>query len=233
MKSETLRPVARQLLRTYQVRSSRSKDLAEALSCGKLCSWSDGEKICQEREKSLSMFVILKGDIRVLREDAHGELRELVILHAPTMVGHMGLVDKSPRSATCIAKGHVGAISIDMEIFNAILSEASDSSSAFRHLLLASMTMQLSTANQKIRDLITDIEQGKLNQHQKEVANWREKMQEENQKRSDSESSSDRLMKIAGVLDGWTLETEGVEEVEFYEDEDMRRTREAREARKR
>ena len=40
------------------------------------------------------------------------------------MVGQMGLVDGSPRSATCVAKGDVEALSINQVTFEQILKEA-------------------------------------------------------------------------------------------------------------
>ena len=139
------------------------------------------------------------------------------------MVGQMGLVDGSPRSATCEAASQLGALVIDQRAFNALLEEATPAGSAFRHLLLSSMTRQLTTANQKIRNLITDMEQEEASQKKKAI-----EAQELDPRKSTQPSSSDRLLQIAGVLDGWTIETEGISEVEFYEDEDMKRTREAR-----
>ena len=221
MNATTLRPIARTLLRTYQVRSSRSIDLAEAMCKGRPVSWSDGEVICAEGDPSSDMFIILKGSIRVMRNDAKGFPRELAVLKAPTMVGQMGLVDGSARSASCLAVGKVGSLSINLETFRAILAEPSTPCAAFRHLLLASMNMQLSTANEKIRQLINDIEKEE-----------EEKAQPQKTKAA-AKSSSDRLMEIAGVLDGWRIDTKGVDDVNFVEDEDMKRTREARQAKKR
>ena len=217
----TLQPIARTLLRSYEVRSARSADLAQAIMRGKPSSWSDGEVICNEGAQSEDMFIILKGSVRIMRKDAQGTLRELAILNAPTMIGQMGLVDGSVRSATCIAKDNVGALTIDTSTFKKILEDASSASSAFRHLLLASMNMQLSTANGKIRKLIEDIEK---EEKQKQGA------KEDSQPKA---SSSDRLMEIAGVLDGWKMDASGVDDVKFVEDEDMKRTREARAAKKR
>ena len=101
MNIETLRPIARSLLRSYQVKSSRSADLATALMRGKACSWEEGNKLCVEGDDAADMFIILKGKIRVSRKSPSGEDKVLVILEAPTMIGHMGLVDGSTRSATC------------------------------------------------------------------------------------------------------------------------------------
>ena len=219
MNIETLRPIARTLLRSYEVRSARSADLAQAIMRGKPSSWSNGEVICNEGEQSEDMFIILKGSVRIMRKDAQGTLRELAILNAPTMIGQMGLVDGSVRSATCIAKDSVGALTIDTSTFKKILEDASSAGSAFRHLLLASMNMQLSTANGKIRKLIEDIEK-------------EEKQKQGKEESQPKASSSDRLMEIAGVLDGWKMDASGVDDVKFVEDEDMKRTREARAAKK-
>ena len=221
MNIETLRPIARSLLRSYEVRSARSTDLAQAIIRGRPSSWSDGDVICTEGEQSEDMFIILKGSVRIMRKDAQGTLRELAVLGPPTMIGQMGLVDGSVRSATCIANGSVGALTIDTSTFKNILEDATSAGSAFRHLLLASMNMQLSTANGKIRKLIEDIEK---EERQK---------QEPRKQETPKASSSDRLMEIAGVLDGWKMDASGVDDVKFVEDEDMKRTREARNAKKR
>ena len=222
MNATTLRPIARTLLRSYQVRSSRSIDLAEAMCKGRPVSWSDGEVICAEGDPSSDMFIILKGSVRVMRNDANGYPRELAVLKAPTMIGQMGLVDGSARSASCLAVGKVGSLSISLETFRNILSEASAPCSAFRHLLLASMNMQLSTANEKIRQLIEDIEQ-----------EGAEKSKDKVIQKEPPKSSAERLMEIAGVLDGWNIDTHGIDDVNFVEDEDMKRTREARNAKRR
>lgn len=221
MNLETLRPIARSLLRSYEVRSARSTDLAQAIIRGRPSSWSDGDVICTEGEQSEDMFIILKGSVRIMRKDAQGTLRELAVLGPPTMIGQMGLVDGSVRSATCIAKGGVGALTINTSTFKNILEDATSAGSAFRHLLLASMNMQLSTANGKIRKLIEDIEREE------------KQKQKPKEEQTPTASSSDRLMEIAGVLDGWKMDTSGVDDIKFVEDEDMKRTREARSAKKR
>jgi len=231
MDAESLRPVARTLLRTYQVRSARSKNLALALSKGAACSWSDGEKICEEGADSDSMFVIIKGSVRVLKKDIKGIEKELATLPPPSMIGQMGLVDGSLRSATCVASGEVGALLISKTVFNQLRTEASPAGSAFRHLLLSTMMSQLSSANQKIRDLISDMEH---EQDQSTKAKENTTIPDENEPITEPKqpkgSSSERLLKIAGVLDGWNIQEEDIEnlDVEIYEDEDMKRTREAR-----
>ena len=229
MNEESLRPVARSLLRSYQVRIARSRDLAEALARGTLSSWSDKDLIFNEGDPSKAVEVVLKGKVRVLKRDASGNNKELAVLNSPAMIGHMGMVDGSMRSASCIAVGSVGCISIDQETFRELLGETSNPGAAFRHLILSSLSMQLTTANNKIRHLIDDMESEK----RREKVSLEDAVAQTQQESDDSdgESSAIRLMKIAGVLDGWKMDSEGIDDIEFVVDEDMKRTREARKKR--
>ena len=217
MKPEELRPVARTLLRTYQVRSTRSRNLALALGKGQSKTWSQGDLICTEGGPSDSMFVTMEGSVQVLKKDASGKEKELAVIPAPSMIGQMGLVDGSARSATCKAASAIKGILISKQTFNALLQEQSPEGSAFRHLLISTMMGQLTSANEKISGLVDDL----VEEQTAEVS------------RADTEEvKKDKLMKIAGVLDGWDVkegDVDDLETIEFVMDEDMRRTKEARE----
>ena len=217
MKHEDLRPVARQLLRTYQVRSTRSRNLALALVKGDITTWNQGDVLCNEGEPSNSMFVTIEGEVQVLKRDAFGVLKELAVIPAPSMIGQMGLVDGSNRSATCRAASSIKGISISKQTFNALLQEQSPEGSAFRHLLISTMMGQLTSANDKISGLVDDL----VEEQTAEVS-----------KANTEEIKKDKLMKIAGVLDGWDVkegDVDDLEDIEFVLDDDMRRTKEARE----
>ena len=222
MNPKKLRPTPRQLFRSFQVRSARSRDLADALAKGTLITFEDGETLCLEGEPSDSMFVIIKGSVRVLTKDAKNNNKELAILPPPSIIGQMGLVDGSFRSASCLAVGSVGAISISLKIFNELLKERSPANSAFRHLLISTMMGQLSSANQKISSLIKDME----------ATDTIEAPQKTPEQKEDE---NDRLMKIAGVLDGWDVTASDIKhsDIKLVEDDDMKRTREAKNQRRR
>lgn len=213
MKPEDLRPVARQLLRTYQVRSTRSRNLALALAKGDITTWNQGDVLCHEGEPSNSMFVTIEGEVQVLKRDAFGVLKELAVIPAPSMIGQMGLVDGSSRSATCVAHSTIKGITISKIIFNSLLQEQSPEGSAFRHLLISTMMGQLSSANDKIGGLVDDMVEEQTADIPREDT---------------AEANKEKLMKIAGVLDGWDVKAEEIDDVKFVEDEDMKRTREAR-----
>jgi len=213
MNSMQLVPVARTLLRAHSARGARPEELAEALSAGKPRRLEDGVVLCREGEPSDILYVLLRGDVRVTRNDSEGTPRELAILSAPALIGHMGLVDGSARSATCTARGDTGLLALDAPTFRATLGRPDGAGAALRHLILASLIHQLSTANDKVRDLIEQAEPAPS----AVPAAKKRRVQE------------DDVLKLAGVLDGWSVDTSDLDDdIEFVEDEDSRRTREAR-----
>jgi CRP/FNR family cyclic AMP-dependent transcriptional regulator len=228
MKPEMLVPVARQLLAHSQARGAQATDLARALARGRPVSWSDGELMCFEGDPSEDLYLVIRGQIRVLRNDASGIPRELVTLSPPNLVGHMGLVDGSPRSATCEAAGDVAGLCLDRNTFRGLMDDASAAGTSFRRLILSNMMLQLSNANRSIRQLVVELEGAELDQHRADAEKWRRDMREQ-AIASRRPSEAERLRRIAGALDGWDLRTENTERVRFVEDEDMRRTRHARE----
>ena len=75
------------------------------------------------------------------------------------------------------------------------------------------MMGQLSSANDKIGGLVDDMVEEQTADIPREDT---------------AEANKEKLMKIAGVLDGWDVKAEEIDDVKFVEDEDMKRTRETR-----
>src|SRR5256885_2057097 len=63
-----------------------------------------GEIVFEEGELGDSLFVIVEGEVEVLRKNDGGELKTLTTLRAPAFFGEMSLIDKEYRSATVRAK---------------------------------------------------------------------------------------------------------------------------------
>ncbi len=87
--------------------------LAEVLAAGTPHLLSPGEPLCKEGEDATDLFVLLEGQISVERQDpVSGDPRTLIRIEAPSLVGHMALIDRSSRSATCIADTEVRVTSL-------------------------------------------------------------------------------------------------------------------------
>ena len=147
MKKMELKQIARDLLRHYQVRSTRSEQLLRALRRGNEIYLAKGDVLCQQGEESDRMFVLTSGSVRVLRRDYLSRNREVATISAPCIIGEMGLVDGSVRSATCIASEDMHALTIDQQTFDQLMQEKSPTAAAFRHQLIAVMMADLSRSN--------------------------------------------------------------------------------------
>src|SRR5260370_10139521 len=66
---------------------------------------SPGEVIFAEGDLGDSLYVIVEGEVEILRKDAGGQQKVIALLAAPEFFGEMSLIAKEDRSATARVKG--------------------------------------------------------------------------------------------------------------------------------
>ena len=66
--------------------------------------FSAGQVIFEEGELGDSLYVIVSGELEILRRDATGEQKVIAVLTAPEFFGEMSLIDKEYRSASVKAR---------------------------------------------------------------------------------------------------------------------------------
>jgi CRP-like cAMP-binding protein len=210
--SNVLLQQASAFLRATPVRGVRPPHLAAVLAATTLRRHGGGELLCTEGEGGDEMFFLVDGSIRVTRKDAKGKERELAVIQAPALVGHMSLVDNSPRSATCTAGQRTVVGVLDRATYNDLLSEGSDRGTALRRVLCASLTRQLVSANGRIRSIL----------HEAADASRRKDEQEDVE---DFEVSDTGLMGLESTLAGLNTDVtlQDIDSVSFVIDEDTRR----------
>jgi HEAT repeat protein len=76
--------------------------------------------ICREGEPGASLFLIVNGDVEVVKSSGSDE-KVLAIRSVGEFVGEMAILDSAPRSATLRALNEVRALSIEGDAFNMIL----------------------------------------------------------------------------------------------------------------
>lgn len=220
------------LLKAHPVRGVKPADLARVLTASKLQRMSTGEVLCTEGEPGSSMFFLLDGAIKVTRTDPHGRKRELAVVQSPAIVGHMALIDNSPRSATCAAEGRTIVASLERRTWNRILHEPSERGAALRRVLCASLTRQLVGANASIRKLVNgadaqpDRPATRSKDRGHEAAPNAARSQKAAPQSRDVEESD--LLRVAGVLEGWQLDDSSLrdaDELEHVFTEDQLRNR--------
>ena len=91
----------------------------------------DGDQLCAEGGIAQEMWVLLRGLIEVRKRGIPGD-GPLAIVKAPALLGHMGLVNGTQRSASCQAKGRCELLRMPATRFYALLAEQTGEAHVFR-----------------------------------------------------------------------------------------------------
>ena len=157
MNPEIIQTRAHQLLDLHPVPGASTQGLTELLQRATPLRVVDGAELCREGEAGVAMYLLVEGRVRVTSADVRGQPRLLAVQEAPALVGHMALIDGSPRSATCTADGEVRALVVEKSTYHALLGERSPAGMTLRRLLLSSLVRQLSGANHELRQAVAGV----------------------------------------------------------------------------
>ncbi len=150
----TLEEHAQRLLDVEEAPGVAARALAAVFVSARIDRLRDGDALCTEGEPGDALWFLMQGSVRVVRRDPSGHNRELCRMAAPALVGHMAVIDGSPRSASCIAEGAVIVSTLNRANYQQILTEPTQRGTALRRILLASLTRQLASANARVRDIL-------------------------------------------------------------------------------
>ena len=81
-----------------------STELAYLAELAEQHRYEAGEPVFEEGALGDSLYVIVRGEVEVVRRDSGGASRPLTVLTAPDFCGEMSLIDKESRSATVRAR---------------------------------------------------------------------------------------------------------------------------------
>jgi CRP-like cAMP-binding protein len=194
------------------------RDLVEIIKACRLQQFQDQQVILQEGEKGNELFFLMDGEVAVLKRDTNGEDRQLVVMQAPTLFGHMALVDGSSRSATCKAQGAVSLAVMSRQLYNEMLSRPHPVGTNLRRLMLATLTRQLVNGNKRLFGLMG----GETPAETKARTTAAKGTQAKRTRRSappQKDVSRQDLLEMAGILNGWKVDASGLEDIEFVETE--------------
>jgi len=118
-----------------------------------------GDMLCLESAPAQDLYFLLEGRVQVRMRDYLGVEQDLAVLHAPTMFGHMGLIDGSVRSASCLALDRARVNIMNREHYQRIVDDPGPEGDMFRRLLLAAMSRQLSQGNTALQRLLAQDKQ--------------------------------------------------------------------------
>lgn len=148
MDSRKLVRICERLIDDLGVAGASAKGLAVAIGQGKLGKVPEGTVICLQGDPSDTMYVVVRGTVEVEIEDTSGVPRTLTTLTAPAVIGAMGVMDRSPRSATCVATSPRPAlvVELDLDTLDGLMKRSDRVGSSLRRVMGASMAAHLGAA---------------------------------------------------------------------------------------
>lgn len=147
--------VAARFVSVYALTPGADVPLAELLASRPLKVLERNQVLFTEHDLGLEMYFLLQGRIVATRKDVRGQPVRIAGLDAPSVVGHMGVIEAAPRSATCTARRDATVLAVfDRATYQDLVESMGPRGSVFRHLLLAAMCEQLSAANDRVRSII-------------------------------------------------------------------------------
>ncbi len=197
---------AKKILLAHPFVGRNVKPMVKVLEACSERALEGGEELCREGDPSSEMWFLLTGSVRVLKRGPRGTEKELAVIQAPALIGHMGLIDGSSRSATCQAAQASTLSVLDHAGYKRILREPTTRGTALRRLLISSLTGQLTAGNRRLQDLL-------------------DRAMEATESTAGGAITDDDLLKTAGVLSGWKVNASGVDSVSWVETEDAKRNR--------
>lgn len=206
------------------------RDLVQIIKACRLVHFKEDEVILKEGEKGDEFYFLMVGEVAVLKRDTDGEDRKLVVMSAPTLFGHMSLVDGSPRSATCKAEGPVTLAVMTRQLYQEMLSRPHPIGTNLRRLMLATLTRQLINGNSRLLGLMGGEQAttgkpktaSKRSNRTTSVSNTGSKNKSPESQAPKDVSRQD-LLEMAGILNGWKVDATGLSDIEIIETEADRR----------
>jgi CRP-like cAMP-binding protein len=225
MKLERMPPalvdrLAKHLVALHPFPGAAHAALESVIARGQLRTLQDGEVLCKEGDPGEELWFLLRGGVEVQRIDLGGKTRVLATIDKPGLIGHMALIDRSRRSASCVAKGTTHVVALDARTVEQLQQETTTVGTAMRRLLLSSLSNQLAGANSQMREFVAELkeEQGDDEASVKAVSG----------DRVDRANAEDSMSQIVDNLSGWGASdlaelVEIEKDVSFVVDEDQKR----------
>lgn len=146
-----LREAAEALVVAYPYAGSDPRAVAAMLEDCPERTLGSGEVLCREKSHGDEAWVLVSGEVEVLKQDRAGVEHRLAVLSAPNLLGHLSLIDAAARSATLRAMGPATVRCLSRAGWVKLSNAATLPGSALRRLLLSALYQQLSQAHAQLQ----------------------------------------------------------------------------------
>jgi len=137
------------------LRPLASSELEEILSISRLLRVNRDATVIREGELGNSMYVIVSGRVRILKEIKAGEQKTLATLGAGEVFGEMALIDRYPRSASVVTLTNSVLYQIDLDRFNELRTEWRPAAFKILRQLAPVICKRIRTIDKMTGDILT------------------------------------------------------------------------------
>jgi CRP/FNR family transcriptional regulator, cyclic AMP receptor protein len=125
-------------------------ELARLAELARVQRFNAGDVVFEEGDLGDSLFVIVQGQVEVVRRQPSGEVHPLITLSAPEFFGEMGLIDKDYRSATVRAKTDADLLQLTAQDLRAFRQSHGDGFTFVVVNIARSLSARLREANARL-----------------------------------------------------------------------------------
>lgn len=185
MSRTTFQIQADRLLAAHPFVNADPAELVSILTTCRTARVEAGKVLCHEGEPGSELFFLLSGRVSVTKRDHAGQTSAIGSVSAPSLLGQMAVIDRSRRTATCVAAEECVVAAMDQATFARLMRDTGPPGITLRRLLLSSLTRQLVEGNGRLRQL--------MDRAATVAAGG-----------ADHEALSGELLRTSSVLNGWT-----------------------------
>ena len=116
-------------------------------------NYRQGDVIFREGEESDAAYLIVSGNVRILKGYGTPNPKEIAVVRAGEYVGEMGAIDNQPRSASAVAQGTVVCAPVTPAEFMDMLRKNPDEAIELLKILFE----RLRTASRRLAEIEPDV----------------------------------------------------------------------------
>lgn len=109
-----------------------------------------GEKLLAEGTATNGLFIVVEGQVRVMKKDPGGNDREIAELEGPTVLGELELISDEPGMATAQAVSAVRALVLPTEAFEKLVNDGDSVATKITRNIARVVIHRLSETNSRI-----------------------------------------------------------------------------------
>jgi CRP/FNR family transcriptional regulator, cyclic AMP receptor protein len=125
-------------------------ELARLAELARVYRYAHGEVVFEEGDLGDSLFVIVRGQVEVVRRGPDAAVTPLTVLGPPEFFGEMGLIDKDHRSATVRAQGEVELLQLTAQDLRAFRQAHAEGFTFIVVNIARSLSARLREANARL-----------------------------------------------------------------------------------